>query len=77
MELGDTYTYLYKGPYGFSINPERMPCRIMGFTPKRVRINVLDRVNNYYFRATVNKESLVTIHENELSDLHMFEQKHY
>lgn len=58
--IGSTCVYLYKGPHGFALQPERFKAEVLGFTVRgRVRIKAFDHVNQDWFKATVRRASLV------------------
>jgi hypothetical protein len=58
--IGSTCVYLYKGPHGFALKPERFNAEVLGFTTRgSVRIKAFDHVNNEWFKATVRRASLV------------------
>jgi len=57
---GDRCFYLYKGPHGMAVAPEKFPAVVLGVTKLgRVRIRATDTVNGGEFDAAVKPESLV------------------
>jgi hypothetical protein len=59
LQVGARCQYIYKGPHGFSAWPELFPARVLGFTPKRVKIETTD--GSEVFTASVRPESLVPV----------------
>lgn len=59
LQAGSECIYLYKGPWGFAIAPERFKAEVLGFTATgRVRIKAYDHVNDKWFNVTVLRRSL-------------------
>ncbi|TAN06780.1 MAG: hypothetical protein EPN36_03360 [Rhodanobacteraceae bacterium] len=59
QKIGAACVYLYKGPHGFALQPERFKAEILGVTAHgSVRIKAFDHVNGEWFEATVRRASL-------------------
>jgi hypothetical protein len=74
MQAGDPCVYLYRGPKGQSINPERFVARVIGFSiTRRARLNAYDHVQKSWFRVTVEKHRLARINGAEYESLRQAE----
>lgn len=59
LAVGSDCIYRYKGPWGFSLQPDLFAAKVLGFTPRgMVRIEAFDHINLKTFRATVWRRSL-------------------
>jgi hypothetical protein len=62
LMIGTECVYLYKGPHGFAVQPERFKAQVLGFTARgSVRIKAFDHVNGEWFKTTVRRNSLYTL----------------
>jgi hypothetical protein len=74
IQAGDPCVYLYRGPKGQSIYPERFVARVAGFSKTGlVRLNAYDHVQKSWFKVSIEKTHLARIHGAEYESLRQAE----
>lgn len=69
QRVGAACVYLYKGPHGFALQPERFRAEVLGFTARgSVRIKAFDPVSSEWFSATVRRDSLAPLQPDSQSE---------